>query len=156
MFRDPLNVMLMTIIIMIIIIILVITLMVWSAAQDMVSFSPSHLYAVLYFVPSGPTPVKIKRFQIKESFELYFCWSFALIYFVPGSVIVANTIFWPARLHRKRCKQTLSEIVPRWDFRSESYQNCIKFVSEFYPSCIRIVSSLSGIVQGRTGKGRGG
>ena len=51
-------------IIMIIIIILVITLMVWSAAQDMVSFSPSHLYAVLYFVPSGPTPVKMIRFKI--------------------------------------------------------------------------------------------
>jgi len=33
-----------------------ITLIVWSAAHDMVSFSPSHLYAVLYFVPSGPTP----------------------------------------------------------------------------------------------------
>ena len=37
-----------------------ITFIVWSAAQEIVNLSPSHLYAVLYLVPSGPTPRKQK------------------------------------------------------------------------------------------------
>ena len=37
-----------------------ITFIVWSAAQEIVNLSPSHLYAVLYLVPSGPTPGKQK------------------------------------------------------------------------------------------------
>ena len=37
-----------------------ITFIVWSAAQEIDNLSPSHLYAVLYLVPSGPTPGKEK------------------------------------------------------------------------------------------------
>ena len=81
----------MTIIIIIIIIITVITLIVWSAAHDMVSFSPSHLYAVLYFVPSGPTPVKMKRFKI-------FRISYGHFYFVRSGTYRLNCIF-AGRLH---------------------------------------------------------
>ena len=78
-------------IITIIIIITIITLMVWSAAHDMVSFSPSHLYAVLYFVPSGPTPVKMKRFKI-------FRISYSHFYFVRSGTYRLNCIF-AGRLH---------------------------------------------------------
>ena len=79
------------IIIIIIIIITIITLIVWSAAHDMVSFSPSHLYAVLYFVPSGPTPVKMKRFKI-------FRISYGHFYFVRSGTYRLNCIF-AGRLH---------------------------------------------------------
>ena len=84
----------MTIIIIIIIIITIITLIVWSAAHDMVSFSPSHLYAVLYFVPSGPTPVKMKRFKIfRISYSHFFFSDLEPIVWIVFSLVVCINLF---------------------------------------------------------------